>query len=302
MHVICNIASIYAIWRAAFSARTFCSTPPMDITLQSSFPAGEWKAPWPRWISASGRILVVSCNYFASQCLLDRFSTGSVPDLFGQIMWIYFFNDDSTTQVDRWNDRFLHRFMINWLIWIIHPSIDRSVDWLIDCWVFICKSKSIHWLIDWLIDLLHFSNFSELYPGWISHWGRDFSTVPLQPVLSATEELLTRNASFTYYPFVGGTNFGFTVGSNVYQGVFSPGTTSYDFDATVSEAGDLTEKYWKLRDVFKKVHRHSIPVAFFLTLTIGCPNYLFLIIFSNFEWLILNGWFSHYFFITIPLS
>ncbi|OQV13473.1 Beta-galactosidase [Hypsibius exemplaris] len=93
---------------------------------------------------------------------------------------------------------------------------------------------------------------SEFYPGWINHWGRDWNTVPFEPVVKSTEELLRINASFTYYPLVGGTNFGFTVGANVYKGQFLPGTTSYDFDAPVSEAGDLTEKYWKLREVFKK--------------------------------------------------
>ena len=34
---------------------------------------------------------------------------------------------------------------------------------------------------------------------------------------------------------------------------YQPQPTSYDYDAPLSEAGDLTEKYFALRDVIKKV-------------------------------------------------
>lgn len=34
---------------------------------------------------------------------------------------------------------------------------------------------------------------------------------------------------------------------------YAPQPTSYDYDAPLSEAGDLTKKYFALRDVIKKV-------------------------------------------------
>lgn len=50
----------------------------------------------------------------------------------------------------------------------------------------------------------------------------------------------------------GGTHFGFMAGSNDF-GTYVPVTTSYDFDAPINEAGDLTPKFFALKDVIKKV-------------------------------------------------
>ena len=37
-------------------------------------------------------------------------------------------------------------------------------------------------------------------------------------------------------------------------------TTSYDYDAPISEAGDLTEKYFAIRDVVKRhISKSSVP-------------------------------------------
>lgn len=54
--------------------------------------------------------------------------------------------------------------------------------------------------------------------------------------------------------FFGGTNFGFTAGANsepTGRG-FKPDITSYDYDAPMNEAGDPTDKYYKLREVIGK--------------------------------------------------
>ena len=45
--------------------------------------------------------------------------------------------------------------------------------------------------------------------------------------------------------FHGGTNFGFTNGAN-YDDKYSPTTTSYDYNAPLTEAGDRTETYYKI--------------------------------------------------------
>ena len=52
------------------------------------------------------------------------------------------------------------------------------------------------------------------------------------------------------YMFHGGTNFGFMNGSN-YYGKLTPDTTSYDYDAPLSEDGKLTKKYFAFRNIIK---------------------------------------------------
>ena len=51
----------------------------------------------------------------------------------------------------------------------------------------------------------------------------------------------------------GGTSFGFRAGSNFLppNEPFQPCPTSYDYDAPISEAGDLTEKYFAIKKVVK---------------------------------------------------
>ena len=54
------------------------------------------------------------------------------------------------------------------------------------------------------------------------------------------------------YMIHGGTHFNFTAGAN--QGShYQPVPTSYDYDAPISEAGDLTEKFFLIKEVIKKV-------------------------------------------------
>ncbi len=50
----------------------------------------------------------------------------------------------------------------------------------------------------------------------------------------------------------GGTHFNFTAGANL-GSVYQPVPTSYDYDAPISEAGDLTEKFFLIKEVIKKV-------------------------------------------------
>ncbi|MBN3299937.1 BGAL galactosidase, partial [Amia calva] len=50
------------------------------------------------------------------------------------------------------------------------------------------------------------------------------------------------------YMFIGGTNFGYWNGAN---SPYAPQPTSYDYDAPLTEAGDLTDKYFLIRDVIR---------------------------------------------------
>lgn len=60
------------------------------------------------------------------------------------------------------------------------------------------------------------------------------------------------------YMFIGGTNFGFMSGANHYE-TFTPDVTSYDYDALLSEAGDITPKYIAVREVIQKYVDEPLP-------------------------------------------
>ncbi|XP_037085621.1 beta-galactosidase-like [Pollicipes pollicipes] len=89
---------------------------------------------------------------------------------------------------------------------------------------------------------------SEFYPGWINHWGYPRNTVSTQQVVNATKALMALGASFNFYMMHGGTSFGFAAGANMGD-TFEPCTTSYDFDAPISENGNTTDKLLALREL-----------------------------------------------------
>lgn len=96
---------------------------------------------------------------------------------------------------------------------------------------------------------------TEFWDGWFDHWGEEHHTREKESVASSLEEILLLGASFNLYMFHGGTNFGFMNGANSLQ----PTTTSYDYDAPLSEAGDITPKYIAMRDVLKNhAPKHSV--------------------------------------------
>jgi len=91
----------------------------------------------------------------------------------------------------------------------------------------------------------------EYYPGWFDHWGKKHHTGPTDKILKDLSYMLDNNASFSIYMVHGGTSFGFTVGAN-YSDRYQPQTTSYDYDAPISEAGWETPKFMALREMFSK--------------------------------------------------
>ncbi|XP_054991247.1 beta-galactosidase [Sorex araneus] len=98
---------------------------------------------------------------------------------------------------------------------------------------------------------------SEFYTGWIDHWGQAHSTVSTKAVVSSLSEMLAQGANVNMYMFIGGTNFGYWNGANM---PYQAQPTSYDYDAPLSEAGDLTEKYYAVRDVIAKFEK--LPEGF----------------------------------------
>ncbi|XP_075545069.1 beta-galactosidase-like isoform X2 [Dermacentor variabilis] len=89
---------------------------------------------------------------------------------------------------------------------------------------------------------------SEMYTGWLDNWGLPKSQVETSVLVKRIRQLLSMNASFNLYMFHGGTNFGFKSGANDHSG-FQPQITSYDYDAPISEAGDVTEKFKAIREL-----------------------------------------------------
>jgi len=82
-----------------------------------------------------------------------------------------------------------------------------------------------------------------------------------QDVLRCAEpdDMLSAGGNVNFYMFHGGTNFGFYNGANGIPGdKYMPDTTSYDYDAPLSETGNITEKYLKLQSVIKK-YRPDAP-------------------------------------------
>jgi beta-galactosidase len=92
---------------------------------------------------------------------------------------------------------------------------------------------------------------SELYPGWLTHWGEDWARVKSEEFLPGLHWLLDHGKSFNLYMFHGGTNFGFSAGAN-FSDKYQPDVTSYDYDAPLDEAGRPTAKYFAIRDLLTR--------------------------------------------------
>ncbi|XP_046384129.1 beta-galactosidase-1-like protein 2 isoform X2 [Ischnura elegans] len=96
----------------------------------------------------------------------------------------------------------------------------------------------------------------EFWSGWFDHWLEGSHQTGLRPTVleDYLEQIFSYNASINVYMFHGGTSFGFMNGANVVFifPYYAPDTSSYDYDAPLSEAGDYTEKYRILERVVAK--------------------------------------------------
>ncbi|MGW7452738.1 glycoside hydrolase family 35 protein [Streptomyces sp. NPDC054787] len=94
----------------------------------------------------------------------------------------------------------------------------------------------------------------EFWIGWFDHWGEEHHVRVAQDTAESLDELLATGASVNLYMAHGGTNFGFWAGAN-HTGShpgdpgYQPTVTSYDYDAPIGEAGELTPKFHALREV-----------------------------------------------------
>lgn len=97
----------------------------------------------------------------------------------------------------------------------------------------------------------------EYWGGWFDHWTETHHTVSTSSFNDTYERILKYPASVNIYMFHGGTNWGFLNGANIGgpstdNAEFQPDTTSYDYDAPLTEAGDYTEKYVVVKNLIAK--------------------------------------------------
>ncbi len=94
----------------------------------------------------------------------------------------------------------------------------------------------------------------EFWCGWFDAWGGIHHTSDLAQNVKDLEDVL-RLGHVNFYMFEGGTNFGFSAGRNATEA--HADITSYDYDAILTEDGQLTEKYRAFKEV---IARHT-PIA-----------------------------------------
>ncbi|XP_030767921.1 beta-galactosidase-1-like protein 2 [Sitophilus oryzae] len=92
----------------------------------------------------------------------------------------------------------------------------------------------------------------EYWTGWFDHYTEKHHERASNKFEAVLEEILMWNSSFNLYMMHGGTNWGFLNGANIFgtkddNSGFQPDTSSYDYDAPLSENGDYTDKYLALQ-------------------------------------------------------
>ncbi len=103
---------------------------------------------------------------------------------------------------------------------------------------------------------------SELYPGWLTHWGEEWQRPDTATLLKNVKWLMDNKKSFNFYVIHGGTNFGYWAGANAFSPTqYQPDVTSYDYDAPINEMGQATPKYYALRNLLSKYRNNAEKLA-----------------------------------------
>ncbi|KAI5699989.1 hypothetical protein M8J75_012398 [Diaphorina citri] len=96
----------------------------------------------------------------------------------------------------------------------------------------------------------------EWWTGWFDTWAKNrHNTFPTNEYEMTLQSLLEYPVSLNLFMFHGGTSWGFYNGANIDKSLdkYTPDTTSYDYDAPLTEGGDYTAKYWITRKYFLQV-------------------------------------------------
>ncbi len=89
----------------------------------------------------------------------------------------------------------------------------------------------------------------EFYPGWFDTWGSPHHLGDPNRYLEDLAYMLEVGGSFSIYMAHGGTSFGLWAGADR---PFKPDTSSYDYDAPISEAGWIGEKFRRTRELMTR--------------------------------------------------
>ncbi|XP_019484029.1 PREDICTED: beta-galactosidase-1-like protein 2 isoform X3 [Hipposideros armiger] len=98
----------------------------------------------------------------------------------------------------------------------------------------------------------------EYWTGWFDSWGGPHNILDSSEVLQTVSAIIDAGSSINLYMFHGGTNFGFINGAMHFH-EYKSDVTSYDYDAVLTEAGDYTDKYNKLREFFGSISGGPLP-------------------------------------------
>ena len=98
----------------------------------------------------------------------------------------------------------------------------------------------------------------EYWNGWFEHWGEKAHARDPQEVINDFKMFVDNDWSINVYMFHGGTNFGFMNGANC-DPLYKPTISSYDYGAFLTEAGDRTETYYKIRDILVAKYGDKVP-------------------------------------------
>jgi len=90
---------------------------------------------------------------------------------------------------------------------------------------------------------------SEYWTGWFDHWGKPHETRSVNSFIGSLKDMMDRKISFSLYMAHGGTTFGQWGGANAPP--YSAMATSYDYNAPIGEQGNITEKFYAVRDLLK---------------------------------------------------
>ena len=95
----------------------------------------------------------------------------------------------------------------------------------------------------------------EFWCGWFDHWGKGHHTRSAEDMANTLDGIIKDGGSVNVYMCHGGTNFGFWNGANLQQPLeYFATTTSYDYHAPLSEAGDITPAYAAAKATIEKYY------------------------------------------------
>lgn len=107
-----------------------------------------------------------------------------------------------------------------------------------------------------LEDFMHKNNIQgplmcmEFWIGWFNNWGGEFKRRDSDDAANELDYILSKG-HVNIYMFHGGTNFGFYNGCSYHNGI-DPQTTTYDYDAPLTEWGSPSDKYYSFMKVISK--------------------------------------------------